>query len=355
MKLLGGVLSQHSWTQKRTIGTSRPLRHLLKISDLSPKELQNVLKFANTIKKNPGDYSKSLKGKTLLMLFEKPSLRTRVSFETGMTQMGGHGIFYSIADSPLGQKETFGDTGQVLSRYCDIVMARVKSKKDVGELAKNSTIPVINALDDWAHPCQMLADLMTIAEYKGGVDKLSQIRMCYLGDCHNNVTYDLMRSACVLGFHINVCGPTHAGKDYNVDDEVLQECKDICKAHHNTSDTTKWLTVTNKPEVALRDNIDVVYTDSWMSYGVDPKHKDQRMQTFLPYQVNTVKLKMAKPDCIFMNCLPAIRGMEQTADVIDGPQSVVFDQAENRLHAQKALLFYLVHGHMDVEKISSKR
>jgi len=282
------------------------------------------------------------------MLFEKPSLRTRVSFETGMTQMGGHGIFYSIADSPLGQKETFGDTGQVLSRYCDVVMARVKSRRDVQELAKHSTIPVINALDDWAHPCQMLADLMTMAEYKGGVEKLSQIRMCYFGDCHNNVTYDLMRSACVLGFHINVCGPIDSGKEYHVDDEVMRECAALCKQHYNTSDTSKWVTVTGKPEKALRDNIDVIYTDSWMSYGVDPKDKEKRMKTFLPYQVDMPKLKMAKPDCIFMNCLPAMRGMEQSAEVIDGPQSVVFDQAENRLHAQKALFFFFILVHMNI-------
>jgi len=338
---------------KRFFGSSSnaSVRHILKISDLSGKELRGVLTFANAMKKDPATYSKALKDKTLLMLFEKPSLRTRVSFETGMTQMGGHGIFYSIADSPLGQKETFGDTGQVLSRYCDVVMARVKSKRDVQELSKNSTIPVINALDDWAHPCQMLADLMTMAEYKGGVENLSNIRMCYFGDCHNNVTYDLMRSACVLGFHINVCGPIDAGKDYNVEEEVFKECSQICTQNHNTNDYKKYITITNKPEQALRDNTDVIYTDSWMSYGVDPKNKEKRFQTFLPYQVDMPKLKMAKPDCIFMNCLPAMRGMEQTAEVIDGPQSVVFDQAENRLHAQKALLFFLVHGHMNIERL----
>ncbi|ETO35501.1 Carbamate kinase [Reticulomyxa filosa] len=181
--------------------------------------------------------------------------------------------------------------------------------------------------------------------------------MCYLGDCHNNVTYDLMRSACVLGFHLNVCGPVNAGngKEHNVDDEVLEECKDICKQYHKSTDLNKWLTITDKPEVALRDNIDVIYTDSWMSYGVDPKDKEKRMRTFMPYQVDTPKLKMAKPNCIFMNCLPAIRGMEQAADVIDGPQSVVFDQAENRLHGQKALLFYLVHGHMDVNQLCTEQ
>jgi len=196
----------------------------MKISDLSKAEILAIIAKARDLKCNRLAYSNALAGKTLLMLFEKPSLRTRVSFESGMTQMGGHAIMYSIADSPLGKKETFADTGKVLSRMADIIMGRVKSRNDIRQLADNCTIPVINALDDFAHPCQMLADLQCIMEHKDM--PIEQLKMAYVGDCHNNVTYDLMRLAAVIGFEIRVAGPSAEG--YEIEQEVIDECNALC-------------------------------------------------------------------------------------------------------------------------------
>ena len=212
-------------------------------------------------------------------------------------------------------------------------MARVKSKHDVSELANNSSIPVINGLDDWAHPCQMLADFMTIDEYKN-LSNASKLKMCYIGDCHNNVTYDLMRCASILGIHINVCGPVNKS-GYEVDNDVINECNQL-----NGS-----FTITDNVTDAVSD-VDIIYTDSWMSYGISESDKQARINTFMPYQVNDEIMNLTKSDSIFMNCLPAMRGMEQTSSVIDGNKSIVFDQAENRLHAQKSLLLYLVNGNI---------
>jgi ornithine carbamoyltransferase len=318
----------------RRTHTSSALRHLTKISDLSPAEFRSMLESARAMKARPQDYSTVMKDKTLLMLFEKPSLRTRVSFETGMTQMGGHAIFYSIADSPLGKKETIGDTVQVLNRYVDVVMARVNRREDTREMARLSSIPIINALDDYAHPCQMLADYLTIAEKKG-FDNLRQLRVAYVGDCKNNVTYDLMRGGLLLGATVAVAGPR--GPDFDIEPSVLEECKALkelevgsFEVHHSAADAVA--------------GADVVYTDSWMSYHISGDLAKKRVETFQPFQVTSDLMAKAKPDCIFMNCLPAMRGQEQTADVIDGPQSVVFDQAENRLHGQKALLKWLTQA-----------
>lgn len=271
------------------------------------------------------------------MLFEKPSLRTRVSFETGMTQMGGHAIFYSVADSPLGKKETFSDTGKVLSRFVNVIMARLNKRTDIRQLAEASTIPVINALDDFAHPCQMLADLLTIIEKKGKVEGLT---MAYCGDLKNNVTYDLMRMASLLGYTINCAGPV--GEGYAPEQEVLDECKAICEKTGG-----KVNIFTNNALEACK-GVDVIYCDSWMSYGIPAADAAARTEKFMPFQVTKEVMDAAKPDAIFMNCLPAARGMEQTADVIDGPHSVVFDEAENRLHAQKALLLFLCGKKMEL-------
>eukprot|EP01062_Namystynia_karyoxenos_P005411 TRINITY_DN11899_c0_g1_i1.p1 TRINITY_DN11899_c0_g1~~TRINITY_DN11899_c0_g1_i1.p1 ORF type:complete len:363 (+),score=155.10 TRINITY_DN11899_c0_g1_i1:160-1089(+) len=267
-----------------------------------------------------------LKGYTLLMLFEKPSLRTRVSLETGMHQLGGHGIFYSIDNSPLGQKETIEDTGKVLSRMCQGITARVRSRKAVRGLAEVSSIPVINALDDYAHPMQMLADLLTIVEHKGG---WQGITMAYFGDLENNMTYDLMRTAALMGFNFRMAG---AGE---IEASVWEETRQL------QSQTGAKVELCPTAAAAMA-GVDIVYCDSWMSYGIPKDEEQARIKMFMPYQVTADLMKLAKPDAIFMNCLPAARGMEQTAEVIDGPQSVVFDQAENRLHAQKAMLVYLL-------------
>ena len=317
--------------RQQAIWKAPAVRHLTKISDLTPEGFRSLLELGSKMKASPKDYSRVMDQKTLLMLFEKPSLRTRVSFETGMTQMGGHAIFYSIADSPLGKKETITDTVKVLERYVDVIMARVNTRDDIRQMAKHSGIPVINALDDFAHPCQMLADFLTIGEKKG-FDNFKKLRIAYCGDCKNNVTYDLMRAGLLLGATVAVAGPS--GKEFDIEKAVLDECAELknlsqgnFEVHHSAADAVA--------------GADVVYTDSWMSYHISKELSEKRTETFQPFQVTADLMKKAKSDAIFMNCLPAMRGMEQTAEVIDGPQSVVFDQAENRLHGQKALLKWM--------------
>ena len=305
------------------------VRHLLKISDFTKEECERVIDKAIEIKSNPQKFSEALKGETILLIFEKPSLRTRVSFETGMHQLGGHAIFYSIKDSPLGKKENISDTSKVASRYVDIVAARVFKRKDVWDLAKYSDVPVINMLDDFAHPCQIMADFQTIKEKKGN---LTDIKLSYFGDSYNNVTYDLMRMAAMFGLTMDVACPE--GKDYTPEQEVLDEVKMLSK----TSGAK--VRVTHDPIEAAKD-ADVIYTDSWMSYGIPAEKEEERKKVFMPYQVTTDLISKAKNDVIFMNCLPAMREYEQTADVIDGIHSIVFDQAENRLHAQKAIMLFL--------------
>lgn len=321
-----------------------PVRHLLTMCDLSKAEVLNIMKVALAMKSSRrafletghDRFSDVLKGYSLLTLFEKPSLRTRVSLEVGMYQLGGHAIFYSISDSPLGVKESVEDTGRVLSRMCQGITARVLSRSSVRALAKVSTIPVINALDDYAHPMQMLADLLTIIEHKGCYEGFT---MAYFGDLENNVTYDLMRTAALMGFDLHLAG---AGE---IEAKVWKEVQ------HLAEKTRSKVEVFPTAEEAVA-GADVIYCDSWMSYGIPKEEEEARKKLFMPFQVNEELLKLAKPDCVFMNCLPAARGMEQTAGVIDGPHSVVFDQAENRLHAQKALLVYLLAPRRFAEIVS---
>jgi len=311
-----------------------PSKHLLTIHDLTKVQIIEMMRVAIAMKESRSvflqtgydRFADTLKGYSLLTLFEKPSLRTRVSLEVGMHQLGGQAIFYSIADSPLGKKESIEDTGMVLSRMCQGITARVLCRRSLRSLAQVSSIPVINALDDYAHPMQMLADLQTIIEHKGTWEGLT---MAYFGDVENNVTYDLMRLAALMGFHLNLAG---AG---NIEPSVWDECKkhqDVTGSKVQRFETA---------QEAMK-GVDVVYCDSWMSYGIPKEEEEARLKLFMPFQVNADLMKLAKPDCIFMNCLPAARGMEQTAEVIDGPQSVVFDQAENRLHAQKAMLVFFL-------------
>lgn len=312
----------------------RTAKHVLTMCDLTRDEVVDIMRVSLAMKESRKKFCDSgydrfentLKGYSLLTLFEKPSLRTRVSLEVGMHQMGGQAIFYSIADSPLGKKESIEDTGRVLSRMCQGITARVESRAAVRALAQVSTIPVINALDDYAHPMQMLADLLTIVEHKGSWEGIT---LAYFGDLQNNVTYDLMRTAALMGYHMNMAG---AG---DIEESVWRECKEL--SAKTGSKIVKYETAAEA--VA---GVDVIYCDSWMSYGIPPAEEEKRKALFMPYQVDDALLAKAAPNCIFMNCLPAARGMEQTASVIDGPQSVVFDQAENRLHAQKALLVFLL-------------
>ena len=305
------------------------VRHLLKVSDLSKEECEKIINKAIEIKKNPRKYSSYLEGETLLMLFEKPSLRTRISFETGMQQLGGHAIFYSIKDSPLGKKENISDTAKVASRFVNIIAARVFKRQDIWDLAKYADVPVINMLDDFAHPCQILGDFQTIKEKK---NSLESMKLSYYGDAHNNVTYDLMRMCAVFGWKMDVACPD--ALEYSPEQTVLDEVAELSK---NTGAEVR---VIHNALDAARDS-DVIYTDSWMSYGIPLDQEEVRKKAFMPFQVSLSVMKAAKADTVFMNCLPAMREYEQTAEVIDGPQSIVFDQAENRLHVQKAIMLFL--------------
>lgn len=305
------------------------MRNLLKISDFSKEECEKIIYKAIEIKNNPEKFKTALKGETLLMLFEKPSLRTRISFETGMQQLGGHAIFYSIVDSPLGKKENIHDTALVASLYVNLIAARVYKRDDVRAFAKDSRVPVINMLDDFAHPCQILCDFLTIKEKKG---RLNNLKVSFFGDGYNNVTYDLMRMCAMFGLRMDVACPS--GADYSPEKEVLDEIAKLSKS--SGADVR----VIHDAKEAAKD-ADIIYTDSWMSYGIPAELEEERKRVFMPYQVTTEILDLAKPDVIFMNCLPAKRGYEQTADVIDGPKSIVFDQAENRIHGQKAIMLFL--------------
>lgn len=315
---------------KKNITNRKNKTDVMDLTVFSKEELIDILDLADDVKKNPDKYRESMKYKTLMMIFEKPSLRTRLSFEVGMTQMGGHAIYYNTATSPMGKKESIADTARTASRFVEIIMARLFKHEHNLELARYATVPVINALDDYSHPCQILADLQTIREKKG---KLKGLKLAYFGDGYNNVTHSLMFACSILGIDISVGSPS--GKEYSPRRDVYEKCIDFAKKSGSK------VIITDNAVEAVKD-ADVIYTDSWMSYHIPDDQKEERIKIFMPYQVNSTLLKHAKKDVIFMNCLPAIRGMEQTEEVIDGPHSVVFDEAENRLHAQKALMLRLL-------------
>lgn len=309
------------------------MKHLLTLKDWSAPAIAELLDLAREVKRNPRQYENAMRRRTLLMIFEKPSLRTRLSFETGMTQMGGHAIFYDTGTSPIGAgKESVDDTIKTVCRYVDLIMARLFEHARLEEMARMATVPVINALTNFSHPCQVLADFMTIQEHKG---KLQGLRLAYLGDSNNNVTHSLLYGAPKMGMHIAIGCP--AEEAYAPQKAVLNNA---LQAGRKTGAEVK---MTHDPVEAVC-GADIVYTDSWMSYHIPPHQLNERIKVFTPYQVNAALMRHAAPDAIFMNCLPALRDYEQTAEVIDGPQSVVFDEAENRLHAQKALMLMLLQA-----------
>jgi ornithine carbamoyltransferase len=309
------------------------MEHLISLKDWGPEKIREVLDLAKDVKANPDKYRDAMSRKTLLMIFEKPSLRTRLSFEAGMTQMGGHGIYYNTSTSPMGSgKESISDSVKTASRFVDVIMARLFKHEDLLEMAEYATVPVINALTDDSHPCQILADLQAIEEKKG---KLAGLTLAYLGDGFNNVTHSLMFGGTKMGMNVRVGSP--AGADYSPRADVVADCETFSAASGGS------VFVTDDPVEAIKD-ADVVYTDSWMSYHIPKDQEQARIAKFMPYQVNAGLMAHAKPDAVFMNCLPAIRGCEQTAEVIDGPQSIVFDEAENRLHAQKAVILTLCNA-----------
>lgn len=302
-------------------------RDLISVMDIAD-DMDDILKMAEDMKLRwkKGEDSSPLKGKTLGMIFEKPSTRTRVSFEVGMYQLGGYPLYMSPKDLQMGRGETIADTARVLSRYVDGIMYRAFSHSVMLELARNATIPVINGLDDLEHPCQILADLLTIKEYKGDFTGLN---MAYVGD-GNNVCNSLMLGCAVAGINLNVGCPTEYMPNKNIFEKASQITRE--KGSH--------LHMIPNPSEAVRD-ADIIYTDVWVSMG-DEDEKAKREAQFAPYQVNSELVEKAKPDCIVMHCLPAHRGVEITDEVIDGSHSIVFDQAENRLHAQKAVLAILL-------------
>lgn len=294
------------------------------------EDINEILNIASDLKLRleKGEEYKPLKNMTLAMIFEKPSTRTRISFEVAMTQLGGHALYLSPKDLQMGRGETIADTARVLSRYVNAIMYRAFSHKMMVELAQNATVPVINGLDDIEHPCQILADLLTIKEHKG---EFKGLKLAYVGD-GNNVCNSLLYGCAMVGIDMNVGCP--AG--YLPNERIFESASKI--AHENSSH----LHMFSNPIEAVR-NVDIIYTDVWVSMG-DEKEKEKREQIFSPYQVNSDLLAHAKPDCIVLHCLPAHRGQEITDEVVDGEHSVVFDEAENRLHAQKAILVRLLRG-----------
>lgn len=302
------------------------MKQLLSLMDVDKDLISKLIDSSIIIKKGPEKYSKELKNKILLMIFEKPSLRTRLSFDVAIKSMGGNSIVIDACSTPLGEKETIEDTAKVCSRYVDCIMARLFKHKKIINLQKNSTVPVINGLTDDFHPVQILSDLLSIKEKKG---KLKGLKLCYLGDALNNVTHSLLIGCALMGINISIGCPKEA--------MPKKEIVNYAKKHVNNCE----IIITQDAKEAIKD-ADIIYTDSWMSYHIDPKLKNERVKMFKPYQVNSEIIKYAKPDYIFMNCLPAMRDYEQTAEIIDGPNSIVFDQAENRLHMQKAILLELL-------------
>src|SRR3989344_3343782 len=268
------------------------MKNILSINDLSKKEILDLIFLAEKIKKSPQNYNSKLKNKVLLDIFEKPSLRTRLSFEVAVYQLGGHTIFYDLGNSPLGKgKESIEDTSRVISRYIDVVMARLYSQQDLSNLAKYGSIPIINGLTDYEHPCQILGDFLTIKEK---LRKLSNIKLAYIGDAKNNVTHSLMFACSKLKIKMSIACP-----------KTMQPLIKV-----------KGIEVTQDINKAVKDS-DIIYTDSWMSYQ--------------------------SPKALFMHCLPAQRGEEVTNEVIESKKSIVFDQAENRLHIQKAVLLWCMN------------
>jgi len=302
------------------------VRHLTSIRDLSSADVTEVFRLAADMKRSPDRYRGALAGKTLAMIFQKPSTRTRVSFEVGIYQLGGIGLHLSGNDLQLGRGETIADTARVLSRYVDAIMARTHAHQDIVELARDATVPVINGLSDLLHPCQALADYFTLLEHK---QTLRGRKIAYVGD-GNNMCHSLLYGANKVGMHIAVATPQGYEPKSIIMKSVQREAQQVGVQ----------VTLTEDPGVAVA-GADAVYTDVWASMGQEAE-AEVRKGIFRPYQVNASLMARAKPDAVFMHCLPAHRGEEVSAEVIDGPQSIVFDQAENRLHVQKGILYFLL-------------
>jgi ornithine carbamoyltransferase len=298
--------------------------HFLSQSDLTPQTIHTL--FERTTLMKGARFSDALLGRSLVMFFEKTSTRTRLSFEIGMTQLAGHAVYLDRDSSQIARGESIADLARVVSRYADLIMARVYAHSTVAELAEHASIPVINGLSDAEHPCQSLTDLYTMLECKG---RLEVLKIAYLGDGDNNVAHSLMLGAAQVGAHLWIASPG----------ELQPETQFVDMAAKLSERFGGSVTITENIGQAV-EGADVVYTDVWVSMGQESEN-NRRLELLRPYQVNRQSVSGAKPDFVFMHCLPAHIGEEVTAEIAYGPHSVIFDQAENRLHVQKALMVYL--------------
>ncbi len=301
-----------------------PDKNFLSITDLSAAKMLGLVERAASMK--AGSHCKALAGRSVLLLFEKPSLRTRASFDVGINQMGGHCLYMGAQEVDLGIREPVADVARVVSRYVDCIVARVNAHDSLKALAQHASVPVVNALSDWEHPCQIIADLQTIMEAKG---RLSGLTVAFVGD-GNNVARSLALGVCSVGSNFVIASP----EGYGLDPASLETARKRASNHHGAVKTT------TDPREAVA-GADVVYTDVWISMG-DEAERAARMKAFQGYTVNPDLMSLARPDAILMHDMPAHYGEEVSPGMLDGPQSVAFDQAENRLHAQKALLEYIL-------------
>jgi len=309
---------------------------LCSISDLSSGEVRAIVKLGHDVKQNPQEYRRALDAKQMVLMFEKASLRTRLAFETGINTMGGNAIFVDQTSSPLGEREAIADIARNVERWVDVIVLRTYAHDTITEMAANSRVPVINALSDFEHPCQALADFMTLEEHFGSAAGLN---FTYVGD-GNNVCHSLMLTGAQLGANVTIATP----RGYSPDIEIVTKAREI--AESNSCEVR----LLQDPQAAV-EAADAVYTDVCVSMGMEHE-STKRAPIFRPFQVNEALMAKASERAVFMHCLPARRNAEVTDAVLDGPQSIVFDQAENRMHAQKALLLLLLGGLSNVEKFS---
>jgi ornithine carbamoyltransferase len=301
---------------------------LCSIADLSSAEVRAILKLGHDVKRSPREYRHALDAKQMVLMFEKASLRTRLAFETGINTMGGNAIFVDQTNSPLGERESIADVARNVERWVDVIVLRTYAHDTITEMAANSRVPVVNALSDFEHPCQALADFMTLEEHFGTAAGLN---FTYVGD-GNNVCHSLMLTGAQLGANVTVATP----RGYSPDIEIVTLARDIAAANGCE------VRLLQDPQAAA-ENADAIYTDVCVSMGMEHE-SSKRAPIFRPFQVNEALMQKAASNAVFMHCLPARRNAEVTDQVLDGPQSIVFDQAENRMHAQKALLLLLLGG-----------
>jgi len=303
------------------------MKHLITLENYSEKEILDFINLAQKIKKSPLKYKNKLNGKILLMLFAKPSLRTHLSFDVAMYKLGGHAIFYDISNSPLGKKESIKDGAKVMSKYVDVIMARLYEHNDMVEFAKYSDVPIISGLDNLEHPCQVLGDLLTIKEKFG---KLKGLKLVYLGDGNNNVTHSLLYGCSKVGINMVISCPNR--KEFLPNPIILKKARKFAKKSK--------IEIISDPKIALK-GADVLYTDTFMSYHIPESQKSRRLKFLMPYQVDN-KLFNINKKALFMHCLPASRDVEVTDEVMDSKRSIVYDQAENRIWIQMSILLKLL-------------